>query len=111
VRPKQSVPLIVQGESGECGLACVAMLLAYHGQPSDLRSLREKWGSSAKGTSLRSLMATARELGLVARPLRVEPEDLGEVQLPCVLHWNFDHFVVLSRIDRAGLEILDPGGA
>jgi ATP-binding cassette subfamily B protein RaxB len=87
------------------------MLLAYHGQPSELRSLRERWGSSAKGTSLRSLIATARELGLVARPLRVEPADLAELQLPCVLHWNFDHFVVLSRIDRAGLEILDPSGS
>lgn len=99
---------VLQSESTECGLACLVMIARRHGHGCDLRSLRQRFGSAALGMTLRDLTQAAQALGLSSRALRLEPEDLPALQLPCILHWNLNHFVVLQRCDRRRAVILDP---
>ncbi|MCA1798302.1 MAG: peptidase domain-containing ABC transporter [Xanthomonadaceae bacterium] len=102
------VPVLLQSEAAECGLACVAMVAAHHGYETDLGSLRRRWALSLKGATLGQLIAMASALGLGARALRADLEELGKLRLPAILHWNLDHFVVLERVGRRGVRIVDP---
>jgi len=106
---RRSVPDVRQAETAECGLACLAMVAAYHGQRSDLATLRRQHQVSLKGTTLAGLMDTAERMGLAGRPLRLEPASLARLALPAVLHWDMTHFVVLTRVRRdGGIEVHDP---
>lgn len=91
---------ILQTESSECGLACIAMVAAHFGYQTDLAELRRKFSISLKGATLNQLMRYASSLHLASRPLRLELEHLPQLQLPAILHWNLNHFVVLSSIQR-----------
>ena len=93
-------PVVRQAEAAECGLACLAMVAAHHGYKADLATLRRRFALSLKGTTLKTLTTIADDLGLNARPLRCEPEELGELVLPAILHWDMAHFVVLTRVNR-----------
>lgn len=103
---------ILQSEAAECGLACLAMLANAHGLRVDLPALRQRFSVSLKGADLAQLMRHAEALGFATRPLRLELEELPELQLPCMLHWDLNHFVVLVRVRGTGLRmratILDP---
>ena len=100
--------LILQAQAAECGLACLAMVADHHGHRTDLATLRERLGVSAHGANLARLLAMARSLGLQPRPLRVELDELGQLSLPCVLHWDLNHFVVLAQARRGRWRIFDP---
>jgi ATP-binding cassette, subfamily B, bacterial CvaB/MchF/RaxB len=101
-------PVILQNEAAECGLACLAMVAASHGLDIDLPSLRQRYSLSLKGATLADLAAAARGLQLQPRAVRAEVEQLDQLSLPAVLHWDFNHFVVLVRI-RAGKALIhDP---
>lgn len=102
------LPLIRQREISECGLACLAMVASYHGYKADLSALSRQFPTSFKGTTLAQLIDAAEALGLVARPLKLELSEISKLQLPCVLHWDLNHFVVLSSVTRKGLMIHDP---
>lgn len=102
------LPVILQAEAAECGMACLAMVLGYHGRHVDLASLRRQHALSLKGITLRHLMGVAGQLGLAARALRLEIDDLPRLRLPAVLHWGLNHFVVLERVARGGVTIHDP---
>ncbi|HEX9172039.1 MAG TPA: peptidase domain-containing ABC transporter [Telluria sp.] len=102
------LPLILQTEAAECGLACLAMVASYHGDGYDLTQLRRRYGLSLRGASLQDLVAIASHLGMAARPLRVEPAELALLATPCILHWDLNHFVVLRRVTAAGVVIHDP---
>ncbi len=103
---------ILQSEAAECGLACLAMLANAHGLRVDLPALRQRFSVSLKGADLAQLMRHAEALGFATRPLRLELEELPELQLPCMLHWDLNHFVVLVRVRGGGARlratILDP---
>jgi ATP-binding cassette, subfamily B, bacterial CvaB/MchF/RaxB len=105
---RRRLPALLQAEAAECGLACLAMIASYHGQCVDVATLRRRFTISAKGTSLSSIIDFASRLQLSARPIRLEIEDLSRLRLPCVLHWNFTHFVVLARVSRTRITIHDP---
>lgn len=94
--------MIHQDEAAECGLACLAMIASRHGHEIDLIRLRARFGVSIKGMTLTTLMRTAEQLELDARPVRCDIEDLSELALPAILHWNFNHFVVLTAIKGSG---------
>lgn len=94
-------PVIHQAEAAECGLACLAMVAGHHGYKVDLATLRRRFALSLKGTSLRTMMEIADRIGLAPRAVRCEPEELGELALPAILHWDMAHFVVLTRISRS----------
>lgn len=108
VRHRKKVPVILQSEATECGLACLAMILSAHNQPCDVRSLRDVFSTSPRGVTLRRLIEIARCTGLVARPLRVELDYTPQLRLPCLLHWGLLHYVVLVAIRRDIYVIHDP---
>jgi ATP-binding cassette, subfamily B, bacterial CvaB/MchF/RaxB len=93
-------PFIGQNEASECGLACMAMIANHHGHRTDLGALRQRFVLSLKGATLKQVMAIAEQLGFSSRPLRGEIDDLGDLVLPAVLHWDLTHYVVLTRIER-----------
>ncbi len=97
-----------QSEATECGLACLATVAAHHGLRTDLRALRQRFPVSLKGATLAQLMRHAAQLRFAPRALRCEPADFARLRLPAILHWNLDHFVVLERVVRDGIVIVDP---
>ena len=105
---RSQLPMIKQTESSECGLACLAMIASYHGWRTDLNTLRRRHPVSLKGATLRSLIQVAAQLKLVCRPIRFEMEQLGQLHLPAILHWDMNHFVVLKSVTGRGLVIHDP---
>ena len=102
------VPVILQTEGAECGLACLAMVAAAHGHRSDLPTLRQRFSLSLKGLNLLDLVRMAESLNLHARALRAEIEDLAQLEHPCILHWDMNHFVVLVGVSRGVATIHDP---
>ncbi|WP_057972342.1 peptidase domain-containing ABC transporter [Lysobacter antibioticus] len=102
------VPVIQQNELAECGLACLAMIAVHHGHDIDLSSLRRRFPVSPRGATLARLIKIAGALDFDTRPLRAEIEHLADLRLPCVLHWDLNHFVVLKRIARGRAELHDP---
>jgi ATP-binding cassette subfamily B protein RaxB len=104
----QRLPMLLQTEAAECGLACLAMVAAHHGHRSDLPTLRQRFSLSLKGATLADLVRMAGDLQLNARALRAEMEHLPDLQLPCVLHWDLNHFVVLREVRRGVAVIHDP---
>jgi ATP-binding cassette subfamily B protein RaxB len=106
---RRAVPEIRQSEAAECGLACLAMVLGYHGHDVDMGTLRRRHPTSLNGMTMRGLMSQASRMALTARALRLEPDQLGQLTLPAILHWDMDHFVVLTRVGRRGsLVVHDP---
>nr|WP_210280046.1 peptidase domain-containing ABC transporter [Methylorubrum thiocyanatum] len=105
---RRRLPVVLQAEAAECGMACLAMVLGYHGRRVDLGSLRARHALSLKGMTLRNLMDLSGTMGLSTRALRVELTDLGRLRLPCILHWGLNHFVVLARVGRREIVIHDP---
>ena len=105
---RRSTPQVLQAENAECGLACIAMVAGYHGLNIDLARLRSLRAFSQQGANLKQLIDFAHSLNLNSRALKLEPEDMANLQLPCILHWNMQHFVVLTRVTSKGVEIQDP---
>ncbi|MFA0809977.1 peptidase domain-containing ABC transporter [Microbulbifer epialgicus] len=105
---RRHLPVILQTEAAECGLVCLAMIAGFHGYDTDLTSLRRRFHISSHGTNLKTLVDMAGRLCLAGRGLRLEIEDLEELQLPCVLHWDMNHFVVLKSVHRNRITIHDP---
>lgn len=101
-------PIILQTEVSECGLACLAMISNYYGHDVDLISLRSRFSISSKGTNLEQLISISQKLNLISRPLKLKLDDLYQLRLPCILHWDFNHFVVLTQIRGKKVTILDP---
>lgn len=99
---------ILQTETAECGLACLAMIAEYHGCSTDLASLRRRFLVSAKGARLTSLISIAERLHLGCRAVRAELDALEHLTLPCILHWNFQHYVVLRAVGAKSITISDP---
>ncbi|HXZ50202.1 MAG TPA: peptidase domain-containing ABC transporter [Usitatibacter sp.] len=105
-RPR--LPVFLQTEAAECGLAAIGMVACYHGHRVDLAALRRRFTVSLKGATLAFLMQVAGRLDLAPRPLRLELEELPQLRAPCILHWDLNHFVVLKSADARGVVIHDP---
>lgn len=102
------VPMILQTEAAECGLACLVMVAAQHGLRTDLPTLRKRFSLSLKGATMADLVRMAGRMQLSPRPLRAEMEHLPQLALPCVLHWDLNHFVVLTELSGDKAVIHDP---
>jgi len=103
-----SLPVLLQTEAAECGLACLAMISSYWGKRTDVATVRHRFNMSIKGTSLKGLIDIAGHMGLQLRPLKPSLDQLRLMKLPCVLHWGLNHFVVLKAIGRNKITIHDP---
>ncbi|MCL1560194.1 peptidase domain-containing ABC transporter [Xanthomonas nasturtii] len=100
--------IIRQVEAAECALASLAIIISIHGGRTQLSELRRRFPLSLKGARLNHLIAMAQKLGFATRPLRLGMENLSQLQLPCILHWDLNHFVVLAKVGKAKVTILDP---
>lgn len=107
-RAMSRMPVILQNEVSECGLTCLAMISSYFGLRTDLSTLRNRLGVAQNGVTMKQLMVQANRLGLSARAVRAELSSLKHLHLPCVLHWDMDHFVVLKKAKRNKIVIHDP---
>ncbi|PXW94545.1 colicin V processing peptidase [Sphaerotilus hippei] len=105
---RAGVPLVLQTEAAECGLACLAMVLGHFGVRTDLVALRQRHQVSMAGVTLGGLIGMAAQEQLGTRALRLEVDELSQLRLPCVLHWDLGHFVVLKSCDARSAVILDP---
>jgi ATP-binding cassette subfamily B protein RaxB len=102
------LPMVMQTEAAECGLACLAMIAGNYGQPCDIADLRRRLSISLKGASLKHLVSMAERLGFASRPVRLEIDELRQLNTPCILHWDLNHFVVLAKVTSDGAVVHDP---
>lgn len=102
------LPVVLQTESAECGLACVAMVSSYHGFVTDLATLRVRFSLSTRGASLSDLMRMSEQMNMDAQAMRLELDELDQLPTPCILHWDMNHFVVLKKVKGNKVEIHDP---
>lgn len=105
---RRRLPVILQTEAAECGLACLAMVLNYHGVVTDLATLRTRHAISLKGMTLSGLTKLAQAEKLGFRAVRLDMPELGQLRLPAILHWELNHFVVLKEVTATKAIILDP---
>jgi ATP-binding cassette subfamily B protein RaxB len=102
------LPIVLQTEASECGLASLTMVAQYFGYRADLPHLRRRFGMSLKGATLKDVMRVADQIGFACRPLRLELSEISQLRLPCILHWDLNHFVVLKSMRPGGAVIHDP---
>lgn len=102
------VPIILQSEAPECGIACLAMVASFHGHRTDLSAMRLRLSPSLKGVTLKHIAQIAESMALTARGVQVPLESLGKLRLPAILHWDMNHFVVLTRVDGRKITVHDP---
>ncbi|PHM56847.1 peptidase domain-containing ABC transporter [Xenorhabdus sp. KK7.4] len=102
------IPVIHQTETSECGMTCLAMIAGYYGKNIDLITLRQRFNLSARGTSLAGLKEMTAQLNMESRALSLDLDEVNALRMPCILHWDFNHFVVLVSAKNDLFVIHDP---
>ncbi len=103
------VPVVMQMETLECGAASLTMILAYYGRWVPLEQIREDCGVSRDGSNAKNILKAARSYGLNAKAYRYNPERLREIgKFPMIVHWEFNHFIVLNGFKGNYVYINDP---
>ena len=105
---RKKTPVILQLEIVECGAASLAMVMAYHNKWVPLERLRIDCGVSRDGSTAKGMVKVARMYGFDAAGYRVETSTITELSMPCIIHWNMNHFVVLKKINKKFAYINDP---
>ena len=103
------VPVVMQMETLECGAASLTMVMAYYGKWVPLEQVREDCGVSRDGAKAGNIARAARAYGFNATGYKFEPEQLkAKATFPCIIHWEFNHFVVLCGFKKGKVYINDP---
>ncbi len=102
------VPVILQSEAPECGIACLAMVASYHGHRTDLSAMRLRLSPSLKGITLKNIAQIGETMAMTARGVQVPLESLGKLRMPAILHWDMNHFVVLTEVNGRKITVHDP---
>lgn len=108
---QQRVRMVRQTEVAECGLAAITMIANFHGMDVDLATLRRRFQPSQRGAPLRSLISITDKLKLSSRAVRVPLDQLHNLQLPAILHWDMTHYVVAERVSRGRVLVHNPEGS
>lgn len=103
------VPVILQSEMSECGLAVIAMISSFYGRQMAMREIRQQYTVARDGMSLFQVIKICEEIGLACRPLQLDLDQMKELRTPAILFWNKMHFVVLESVTSKGIHIVDPG--
>jgi ATP-binding cassette subfamily B protein RaxB len=98
----------MQNEANECGMACLTMIANYYGNGISLSELRLSANDDGQGVSLKNIIEQASLIALSSRALQASLDELSQLKCPAILHWNFSHFVVLTRVSKSGVHIADP---
>lgn len=101
-------PTIIQMDAVECGAACLVSVLGFHGRHIAIEEARRVCGVSRDGSSALQLTAAAATYGVSCEGYAVESAELCDLQVPGILYWGFDHFVVLEGWSRGQWRIMDP---
>src|SRR5262245_29498373 len=107
-RRGQRIPFVQQLEATDCGAACLAMVLAYHGRHERLDTIREVMGTDRDGATALAILNAAGWFDLHGRGLGLDIDDLAYLEPGTILHWEFNHFVVFERLHKDGIMIVDP---
>jgi NHLM bacteriocin system ABC transporter peptidase/ATP-binding protein len=102
------VPVVLQMEAAECGAAALTAVLAHHGCHRTLEELRRTCGVSRDGSNALQIAEAARHYGMEADGLSAELDELAAVRMPAILHWGFNHFLVLEGFDGTSWHLMDP---
>lgn len=105
---RKKIPVILQSEASECGIACLTMISSFYGLNIDLFNFRQRYGSPAQGVTLLSLSKTADRAGLKSRALSLDINELNQLKLPCIIHWGMNHYVVLTKVRKSSFIVHDP---
>ncbi|MDC0714929.1 peptidase domain-containing ABC transporter [Stigmatella sp. ncwal1] len=103
------IPIVHQLSETECGAACLAMAMGFHGRPTRLEQVRQTMGAARDGVSALDILRAARAFGLRGRGVSIDPEALRYLPTGTILHWQFSHFVVFERLGRDCVHVVDPG--
>src|SRR5215813_15463793 len=106
---KRRVPVLQQLSAVECGAACLAMILNYHGRKTTIAEVRETCSLGRDGLSGLTIVRASRGYGLRVRAYSIEVDQIKRLTLPAIVHWGFNHFVVLESLSARWADIVDPG--
>ncbi len=102
------LPTLFQSEVSECGLTCLTMIACYYGFKTNMLSMRKKYPVGAHGLTVKQLIGIGNDIGLKSRVFKIGLSQIAKLKKPAILHWNFNHFVVLSKVTSKGITIHDP---
>ncbi|HWS82907.1 MAG TPA: peptidase domain-containing ABC transporter [Ktedonobacteraceae bacterium] len=105
---RKRVPVLQQVSIVECGAACLAMLLSYHGRKTSISEIREQCGLGRDGLSALTIAKAARSYGLHVRAVSLKENDFRRISLPAIVHWQFNHFLILERWSPTSVQVVDP---
>lgn len=107
-RRRRRFPVVLQIDEMDCGIACLAMVAAYQGIRVTPTSLRDRAGTDASGTTLRAIAAAGRSSGLDVKAMKISRDRVASLELPAIIHWQANHWVVLTAVRDGTVELADP---
>jgi len=105
---RKRVPVLLQMSIVECGAACLAMILRYYGRKASISEISEHVGIGRDGMSALGIVKAARDYGLRVRAISLKENDLRFVTLPAIVHWQFNHFLIVERWSPTSVDVVDP---
>src|SRR5438105_9368247 len=108
MKRRRRVPVVFQNTSTDCAAACLAMILQYYGKPTSLTAIRAEIGTGRDGANALQLITAAKVYGLEAYGIPLTVDQLEQIDVPAILHWESRHFVVVERVSRKTIDIVDP---